>query len=704
MARDISIAISAKDNFSSALTTMRNANQSFKKDLTGLQAKLDALDKTMGVLKRDTNAAKEALKEAEKQFKKTGDEADRLNVEMAHANYENAKRNLKLVSDNAKQAEKDMKRLTEATSKAENRAGSVSGTKGIADEAMKKAAYSQAASLVGGVLSEGFLQGVGSAMGQEGGILASSMLSNAASGAAIGSMIAPGIGTAIGAAGGALLGVVQGGIQVFENRDEAFKSYYEDLYNSAVASQNEALASGTQIASTREMNQMSFATLLGGEEKASEFLSDIVDFATKTPFEYDDLTTISRTLLAYGYQQEEMLPLLTKIGDAGSALGMGAEDMKYVAVALGRIQTTGKTTLEYLNPLLERGIDVWGYLAEASGKTKKEVQEMVSKGLVPGEEAAKAIADYMGAEFSGNMEKQAQTYTGLVSTLQDAKNQMDNAMGEGYNETRKKGLERQIDYLSGENGTQMQEAYKRIGEWKASLENLEEQYQRNALHSVMNGSVSTEFSKEARERLSEMYEEYTKCAEEDTAEAGAKMGELLAEAQVIAQNEYNASEGAQLALASNKSLAENIKNDSAAKDAYWDAGYEMGQQFTKGLTSAMTSEAWYEKTPAVPQRYRNEAPAGGGGMARNVRDPYAAYGANYGKSHAYGLSYVPYDNYPANLHQGERVLTASENRSYGKPSQVSITGNNFIIRQESDIQAVAGEIVRMMENAYITSV
>lgn len=41
--------------------------------------------------------------------------------------------------------------------------------------------------------------------------------------------------------------------------------------------------------------------------------------------------------------------------------------------------------------------------------------------------------------------------------------------------------------------------------------------------------------------------------------------------------------------------------------------------------------------------------------------------------HANGLSYVPYDNYVARLHKGERVLTAAENKAGGAGQTINIT-------------------------------
>ncbi len=46
------------------------------------------------------------------------------------------------------------------------------------------------------------------------------------------------------------------------------------------------------------------------------------------------------------------------------------------------------------------------------------------------------------------------------------------------------------------------------------------------------------------------------------------------------------------------------------------------------------------------------------------------------KSHATGLDYVPYDNYYARLHRGERVLTAQEAREYNNITSGGVRGGN----------------------------
>lgn len=76
-------------------------------------------------------------------------------------------------------------------------------------------------------------------------------------------------------------------------------------------------------------------------------------------------------------------------------------------------------------------------------------------------------------------------------------------------------------------------------------------------------------------------------------------------------------------------------------------------------------------------------------------------------SHAAGLEYVPYDEYPAMLHRGEMVLTALEARAYrsmtfarseqsgGNASTTNYTFGDVYVREEEDTRRIARNIARL---------
>lgn len=652
---DVSIVIKSTDRFSDAIKTMSHSAKSFSKDMDGMQSKLNALNKTKATLKVDVDKAKAELKSAEKQFAATGESIDDL--EEKRLTFENALQNLRLVSKEAANVEKQMLKTGDAFSKTENKASSGFGSQ--MSGALKTIAAAGGIKMIGDSVSQWANTLVTSTVGSNAGTIFSSLLSGATSGAAMGSLAGP-IGTAIGAAIGGSVGLLNGGNQVFQKQDDAFKSYVQDAYDTVTQEQSSSLTTGSAIAAGRETDRISFATLFGDAGIADTYLANLVEMSNNTPFLYDDLTAMSKTLATYKYGADEILPVLQTIGDTGAALGMSTSDMTMVATALGRMKSSNKTSLEYLNILNDRGIGAVGMLADAYGVDQGKMYNMISKGKIEGTKAAEIILQAMTDSFAGSMENQAKTFSGLTSTVEGLTQELDNAMGEGYNEGRMAGLQAQRDWLSGESGKAVQEANKAIGAWKAKLENSKEKYIRDAMDAMM---ASDEYQ--------------TAKASGDAAE----MGRLIMEAKVQGMNEYNASDGAQLALESEKALVDSIRNDTSLNQDYWDAGYEKGNWFTKGLAAG-----WSITETLTPEEASKDAE-----RLQTLKD-LGLY--------ATGIDYVPYDNFPALLHQGERVQTAVEARSEDAGSGgVQIVMYGTTIREDADIDRVASALLEKMEMA-----
>lgn len=651
MSAESSIVIKATDRYSETVKRMGETTKSFGKNLGKMEDTLTLLSKNKATIRVDVKQAKSALQDAEKQFAKTRSEADKLKLETAQADYDNMVRNLKSVTKAAGDTEK-------AISKVQNKAdpNGNGGFSGI----VASIASAGATKMVGSMAQEAAKTLIGSTYGDATGNLLSGALSGAISGAAVGSVI-PVVGTALGAGIGAVTGAGSALVQNWSKKDDAFKSYVQNAVEGQLDEQTTSLTSGSALAASRETDQISFATLFKGEDKAKQYLADLVQMANTTPFLYDDLTSMSKTLATYGYDENSILPVLQTIGDAGAALGQSTSDMNSVATAIGRMKSSNKTTLEYLNILNDRGIGAVGMLANAYGVDQGEVYSMISKGQIAGQDAARIILDALTDSFAGSMERQSKTFSGITSTIEGLRQELDNAMGEGYNETRMAGLQAEREWLEGDSGQEMQEAYQAIGAWKASLENAKEQYIRDAVNEAMG---------------SDAYK--TAEAEGDAAE----MGRIIMKAKIDGMNQYNANEGKDEVLAQELSLIDSVREDTSLNDSYWDAGYTLGQSFSKGRAAGMMGSGNGETSAsASPSR-----------LLQGVTFPP-------GSGYAVGIDYVPYDNFPALLHQGERVQTAEEARSDGSGTSIQIVMNGTVIREDADVERVASALLERMELA-----
>lgn len=664
-----SIVIKATDRYSDVLKKMAETTKSFTKDVDGLEDGLSLLSKTKYSMQIDTKKLRNELNEAEKRFKKTKDEASALGLEMAQANYDNAVRNLGAVKSAVKETEQEISKLVNRSdgSLMDSLFGNASDlSKGIASSGLYKTFGSAVSGYIGTEIE--------SAIGQPTASLLSGVVSGIASGAAAGSVL--GIsGTIAGGVIGAASGLLSGYSQIYESRDSAFKSYYQGLYDTVNEETAESLTSGSELAASRETDKISFTTLFGSEEKADRYLEDLVGMANSTPFLYDDLTSMSKTLATYGYDENSILPALQTIGDAGAALGMTTSDMNSVATALGRMKSSNKTTLEYLNILNDRGIGAVGMLADAYGVDQNAVYSMISKGSIAGEDAVQIIMEALIEDFSGSMEAQAKTFSGRTSTLEGLMQNIDNAMGEGYNETRLSSLEADINAYDGALGEAMSEVNRVIGENKAMLENLQDQYKREGLSALLLGEETSVYNADDAETLKTMREEYLAAQEayaSGDSEAGLIMESLMEQAEAMATSAYEASEQYQLAQDVEREQLGAIRENTSAVAAL--TSYYLSQEGSKGMAassegSSIEINTGYTKHRKVHQR-------------------------------AIGIDRVPYDNFPALLHEDERVLTGSEARQEKDAFRgVQIVINGMTIREDADIDRLAQELLSKLETA-----
>lgn len=662
---EVSIVFKGYDKTSSVFKDIAASGKGLSKEYETLERRAKALDsgndalvKKLGTLSKQVIQARKDMNEAGKVFKKTGEEADGIKFEKAVQEYER----LRAAMNETRKASSVMEKSMESTADQMRKLFDQTAVPGGADTGKGFFAALSDGSLTGKLGSAGFWKmagdaasqfasaGLESAIGQPWATFTSNLVSGAMSGAAAGAMVGmPGVGALIG--GG--ISAISGLAQMNQKEDDAFKSYVQEAVESQYSDRAETLSSGSTIAGSREQTKMAFAQKFGSEEDATAYLERVKSMAADTNYGYDDITRYSKKLLN-SYDRDKTLDVLMSLSDATAGLGLSSGDIDTWINGLSRMRITGKTTQEYLNYFSERGLDVYAAIAEgrsrAGTKTSdSEVSNLVSKGAIEGANAAAYILEYINEQYGGLSEKLAGTYDAMKDNLEDAEANLSAAMGDGYNEERKKGIAAQMEWLTGAAGERQEEANRAIGAWQASLENEKERLIRENVNAAMNSN------------------DYRNA--EATGDA-AKMGELIARAKIKGESEYNASEGAQLALESEKTLIQGVREDTALNQEYYLTGYTLGNEFTKGLVNARGKDftAWAHSI----ENYNLES------------DPDADLSSN-----AFGLRYVPYDNYPALLHQGERVQTAEEARRASGGGQITITGNSFSVRSDADIQSIA---------------
>lgn len=212
------------------------------------------------------------------------------------------------------------------------------------------------------------------------------------------------------------------GLQSAVTKGSIAANLFSKVSSTIIAAGKQVVSTGVQYNAQLEQYQTALTNMLGSEAEAVALLDEIKQDAAKTPFDTAGLVKANELLISTGIDAESSRRTILALGDAVSATGGGNEELSRMAQNLQQIQNAGKATSADIKQFAYAGIDVYGILADYTGKTAEEVQNMtVTYDLLSN--ALISAADEGGRYFN-SMSTQSETLNGQWSTLKDNATQL----------------------------------------------------------------------------------------------------------------------------------------------------------------------------------------------------------------------------------------------------------------------------------------
>jgi tape measure domain-containing protein len=137
---------------------------------------------------------------------------------------------------------------------------------------------------------------------------------------------------------------------------------------------------------------------------------------------------------AYGFDVQAVIPVLTVLGDAAMAVGLGQEGIDRVTLAIGQMNAKGKVSAEEMRQLAETGLPVWDILASKLGITTAKAMDMSRKGAISAKEGITAILTGLEDRFGGMMDKVAGEIPQSFSNMKDSVSSIMRTLGSNITE------------------------------------------------------------------------------------------------------------------------------------------------------------------------------------------------------------------------------------------------------------------------------
>lgn len=192
---------------------------------------------------------------------------------------------------------------------------------------------------------------------------------------------------------------------------------FQKLASVALNAAKSFISAGLDYNAQIETYTTGLTNMLGSAEAAQQVMENIQADAARTPFDVESLTKANQYLISAGENASYARKTINALGDAVAATGGGSDELNRMAQNLQQIANTGKATAVDIKQFAYAGINVYGILADYTGKSTAEVQKMtISYDLLT--EALQAASEE-GGRYYNAMDDLSQAQNGRTNTLKD---------------------------------------------------------------------------------------------------------------------------------------------------------------------------------------------------------------------------------------------------------------------------------------------
>lgn len=209
----------------------------------------------------------------------------------------------------------------------------------------------------------------------------------------------------------------ENGLNKISSTGVAIGNLMADVIKKVAQTISDVAKMGVEYNAQIETYQTALTTLTGSAEKANKIIEQVKKDAASTPFEVASLVKGNQLLISAGLSAEQARDDILALGNAISSTGGGEEELSRMVINLQQIKNVGKASALDIKQFAYAGIDVYGLLADYTGKTREEVTDLeISYEDLTG---ALKFASQEGGKYFNAMEKQSETFNGQLSNLKD---------------------------------------------------------------------------------------------------------------------------------------------------------------------------------------------------------------------------------------------------------------------------------------------